>query len=146
VRIEWDGLDDPRDRLRQAAEALREAQARLRETAESIPLPSSQEFEEVLTARRPPRPTPAPPPAGAPVPAARPAAGLPPAAPGVPPVTAVLFGYIPDAANDNFTALTQDLTQQFEAANPQIPVQITINPNVDLYDLKPGGELNTLRA
>ncbi len=90
-----------------------------------------------------PRPAPAPPPAVAAVPPARPAAAAP-SALGMPAVTAVLFGYIPDAANDNFKALTQDLTQQFEAANPQIPVQITINPNLDLYDLKPGGELNTL--
>lgn len=59
------------------------------------------------------------------------------------PVTAVLFGYIPDAANDNFVALTQNLTQQFEA-DYEIPVQITIDPNLDLYDLSAGGELNTL--
>src|ERR1700730_5005796 len=71
-----------------------------------------------------------------------PAQGAPPTATGV---TAVLFGYIPDAATHNFAALTAALTQQFEAAYPQIPVQqLSINPNLNLYDLAPGGVLNPL--
>jgi len=59
------------------------------------------------------------------------------------PVKAVLFGYIPDSANDNFVALSRTLTQQF-AASTRIPAQITIDPNLDLFDFKAGGKLATL--
>jgi len=90
-----------------------------------------------------PRPAPLPAVAAGPVQAGRPVP-IAPAVPGVPPVTAVLFPYIPDAAHDHFKALTLALTQQFEAANPMIPVRITIAPDLDLYDLQPGGELATL--
>lgn len=64
-------------------------------------------------------------------------------APGVTPVTAVLFGYIPDAANDGFASLTKELSQRFESAT-QIPAQITIDSNLNLYDFEAGGELSKL--
>ena len=57
---------------------------------------------------------------------------------------AVLFGYIPDSANDNFAALTAALTRQFETETPGVRARITIDPNVDLFDLAPGGRLETL--
>lgn len=58
--------------------------------------------------------------------------------------TAVLFPYIPDSANDDFTSLKATLESWFEAANPEIDLVLTIDPNMDLYDLAPGGTLNTL--
>jgi thiamine pyridinylase len=64
-------------------------------------------------------------------------------APAVPPITAVLFGYIPDAANDGFASLKNTLTHYFAAVSP-VPVEITINPNLNLYDFSAGGELSTL--
>lgn len=59
-------------------------------------------------------------------------------------LTAVLFPYIPDSADDNFTSLISTLESWFEAAHPEIDLQITIDPNMNLYDLKPGGTVNTL--
>jgi thiamine pyridinylase len=68
-----------------------------------------------------------------------------PATPAVGGVTAVLFGYIPDAAKDNFAALTRALAERFKTAYPRVPLkQITIDPNLDLYDLSAGGELGKL--
>src|ERR1700692_3180044 len=81
--------------------------------------------------------------ASAPRPAPAPAAA-PPAAVSQAPVRAVLFGYIPDAASDHFAALIRQLSQQFQAASPQSSAQIKIDPDLDLYDLKPGGVLETL--
>jgi thiamine pyridinylase len=92
-----------------------------------------------------PRPAPAPlPPTAAAPAAAAPAAATAPAVLGAPPVTAVLFGYIPDAAHDDFKSLIVHLTDIFMVYNPRLTAQITIDPNLDLYDLQPGGELETL--
>jgi thiamine pyridinylase len=78
-----------------------------------------------------------------PAPTALPAASATPR-PTRPTVNAVLFGYIPDAANDKFAALTAALTRGFTAESPQADARITIDPAVDLFDLKPGGRLATL--
>ena len=55
--------------------------------------------------------------------------------------SAVLFPYIPDAGNDNFASLISALEGRFEAANPDIDLVLTIDPNMDLYDM---GTLSTL--
>lgn len=55
--------------------------------------------------------------------------------------SAVLFPYIPDAAHDDFAGLVQTLTEMFEAQNPDIDLQLTMNPDMNLYD---AGELATL--
>ncbi|HTN90418.1 MAG TPA: hypothetical protein VL242_42380 [Sorangium sp.] len=72
------------------------------------------------------------------------------AAPGVPPggtavvLKAALFPYIPDSVGDNFASLIRTLESGFEAMQPGVDLQITIDPNMDLYDYAPGGTLNTL--
>lgn len=48
--------------------------------------------------------------------------------------TAVLFPYIPDSGHDGFASLIATLESWFEAANPDIDLQITMDPNMDLYD------------
>jgi thiamine pyridinylase len=60
------------------------------------------------------------------------------------PLKAVLFGYIPDSAKDNFQALRNALTERFQAVHPQVSLSVTIDPSLNLYDFKPGGELSTL--
>jgi thiamine pyridinylase len=48
--------------------------------------------------------------------------------------TAVLFPYIPDSGRDGFATLIATLETWFEADNPEIDLQITIDPSMDLYD------------
>lgn len=47
--------------------------------------------------------------------------------------SAVLFPYIPDSGGDSFASLIATLESWFEAANPEIDLEITIDPNMDLY-------------
>ena len=74
--------------------------------------------------------------AGRPAPrrAAQPATAAASPATGLRTLTAVLFPYIPDAANDSFKALIGQLTQQFQNQHPEIQLQLMINPKQDLYD------------
>ncbi len=62
------------------------------------------------------------------------------------PMKLVLFPYIPDAAGDKYQALIRRLVSGFEEAHPHsgIELSIEIDPNMDLYDLAPGGTLNRL--
>ncbi len=55
--------------------------------------------------------------------------------------SAVLFPYIPDSGEDNFASLISSLEGSFESANPDIDLQLTIDPNIDVYDM---GTLATL--
>jgi hypothetical protein len=51
ARLEWDGLDDVRRRLRPALAALRQVQREVRESASSIPIPGESERAEILERR-----------------------------------------------------------------------------------------------
>ena len=48
--------------------------------------------------------------------------------------TAVLFPYIPDSGEDDFASLKSALKTRFEAANPEINLEITMDQDQDLYD------------
>jgi tetratricopeptide (TPR) repeat protein len=54
VRIEWDGLDGVRARMRRALASLQQAQGELREVARALPEPSESELQEVLAGEREP--------------------------------------------------------------------------------------------
>jgi len=49
-------------------------------------------------------------------------------------LTAVLFPYIPNAANDSFKALIAELTRRFEKQFPAVQLHVTIDPSLDVYD------------
>jgi len=59
------------------------------------------------------------------------------------PLRAVLFGYIPDAGQDDFAGLIKILEDDFEAQHPDIDLRLVIDVNIDLYDLAPEGQLAT---
>lgn len=50
-------------------------------------------------------------------------------------VNAVLFGYIPDSGHDQYASLKNEIKKRFEAQNPDLQLSLTIDPNVDLYDM-----------
>ena len=56
------------------------------------------------------------------------------AAAGERPFAAVLFPYIPDSGGDDFSTLISTLEGWFEAANTEIDLELTMDPNMDLYD------------
>ncbi|RUO91803.1 hypothetical protein D7Y11_17970 [Corallococcus sp. AB018] len=60
------------------------------------------------------------------------------------PLKAVLFPYIPDSAGDSFASLEQRLESDFEAAHPDIDLDVVFDANLDVYDLDEGGTLNQL--
>ncbi|RKG69943.1 hypothetical protein D7V80_07175 [Corallococcus sp. CA054B] len=60
------------------------------------------------------------------------------------PLKAVLFPYIPDSAGDGFARLEQRLESDFEAAHPDIDLDVVFDANLDVYDLDEGGTLNQL--
>lgn len=60
------------------------------------------------------------------------------------PLKAVLFPYIPDSAGDSFASLEQRLESDFEAAHPDIDLDVVFDVNLDVYDLDEGGTLNQL--
>ncbi|NNB96298.1 hypothetical protein HJC10_19885 [Corallococcus exiguus] len=60
------------------------------------------------------------------------------------PLKAVLFPYIPDSAGDSFASLEQRLEADFEAAHPDIDLDVVFDANLDVYDLDEGGTLNQL--
>ncbi|NPD22792.1 hypothetical protein [Corallococcus exiguus] len=60
------------------------------------------------------------------------------------PLKAVLFPYIPDSAGDSFASLEQRLESDFEAAHPDIDLDVVFDVNLDVYDLEEGGILNGL--
>jgi len=59
-------------------------------------------------------------------------------------LTAVLFPYIPDSAGDEFDSFKAILKDRFEETHPDIDLRITIDPDMNLYDLTPGGTVATL--
>ncbi|TRW95147.1 extracellular solute-binding protein [Candidatus Methylobacter oryzae] len=50
-------------------------------------------------------------------------------------INVVLFGYIPDANHDQYAALIAKLKKRFEVDNPDIALNLTIDPNIDVYDM-----------
>lgn len=67
-----------------------------------------------------------------------------PAAPAPLVIKAALFPYIPDSAGDKFASLIAKLESGFEAAQPGVDLQITINGDLDPYDSSAGGTLSKL--
>ena len=49
-------------------------------------------------------------------------------------LSVMLYPWIPDANNDNFAALKQYLITQFQAQNPEITLQVTIDAAIDTYN------------
>ena len=49
--------------------------------------------------------------------------------------SAVLFPYIPDSGEDNFASLISTLESLFERDNPDIDLVLTIDPNMNMYDI-----------
>ena len=73
-----------------------------------------------------------PPPAAAPeTPPPAPSESTKPAAPAPLVIKAALFPYIPDSAGDKFASLIARLESGFEAAQPGVDLQITINVDLD---------------
>lgn len=87
-----------------------------------------------------------PPPAAAPQtpPPPAPTESTKPAAPAPLVIKAALFPYIPDSAGDEFASLIAKLESGFEAAQPGVDLQITINGDLDFYDSSAGGTLSKL--
>ncbi len=56
----------------------------------------------------------------------------------------ILFPYIPDSAGDHYAALIRYLQDSFHTQHPGVNLQVVIDPNMDLYDYAPTGQLSKL--